>query len=97
MRKASLKRSFGLLALAAVLSMPLVAPASAQHWDRRRDEHWRHDDHRGGDAAGALLGGALLGLGVGAAIGAATAPPPVYYAPPPAYAAPPPPPVYYGY
>ncbi len=50
-----------------------------------------------------MIGGALLGLGVGAAIGALAAPPPVYYAPPPrAYVAPPPgyfapPPVYYGY
>ncbi len=45
---------------------------------------------------GAIVGGALVGLGVGAAIGALCAPP-VVYAPPPAYYAAPPPPVYYGY
>ena len=60
--------------------------------------------HRGHGGAGIALG-AILGLGVGAAILGATqpryyAPPPVYYAPPPrAYYAPPPvayaPPRYY--
>ena len=72
-----------------------------------RDHGWHdrdHDrDHRwqgGGDwrrrgygwGPGAVVGGALLGIGIGAAIGGAY--PPTYYAPPPAYY-PPPPPVYY--
>ena len=49
---------------------------------------------------GAVIGGVLLGLGVGALLGGAlVAPPPVVYAPPPRYANPyaPPPPIYYGY
>ena len=59
----------------------------------------------GGNDGGAVVGGALLGLGVGAFIGGAIAasqapyapPPAVYYAPQqPAYAAPPPG-AYYGY
>ena len=59
--------------------------------------------HRGyGYGGGALLGGALLGLGIGALVTRPYyAPPPVYYAPPPVYYAPPPvyyaPPPYYGY
>ncbi len=96
------------LALAATLAAPL--PASAQNWhDRGRhyDRGHGHDrgyDHRGGNG-GAAVGGALLGLGVGALIGGALAssqpayrpPPPVYYAPPPPGYNAPPPPVYYGY
>ena len=56
--------------------------------------------HGGGgysNNTGAIVGGTLLGLGVGAAIGSLVAPPPVAYAPPPAYYPPAPPPVYYGY
>ena len=52
------------------------------------------------DNSGAVIGGVLLGLGVGALLGGAlVAPPPVVYAPPPPYANPyaPPPPIYYGY
>ncbi|HTN11655.1 MAG TPA: hypothetical protein VL154_11880, partial [Acetobacteraceae bacterium] len=68
----------------------------------RGDRGWR-GDHR--DNSGAIIGGALLGLGLGAVIGGALAPPPAYYAPPPpVYYAPPPPAyyappptVYYGY
>jgi hypothetical protein len=54
--------------------------------------------HGGG---GNFVGGALLGLGVGAVLGGALAPhyyappPPVYYAPPPPVYYAPPPPVYY--
>ena len=51
--------------------------------------------HRGFGYGGAIVGGALLGLGIGAlAARPYYAPPPVYYAPPPpvVYA---PPPVYY--
>jgi hypothetical protein len=53
--------------------------------------HW-------GGGPGPFVGGALLGLGVGAVVGSMLAPPPpVVYAPPPPgyYAAPPA--VYYGY
>jgi len=61
-------------------------------------------------AAPAILG-ALIGIGIGAAIAGSTPPPPVgyyppppayyppppgYYGPPPGYYAPPPPAVYYG-
>ena len=51
--------------------------------------------YRGYGGGGGLALGAILGLGVGAAIVGANqpryyAPPPVYYAPPPAYYAPPP-------
>ena len=110
-------RSLTALALAATLVAPL--PALAQNWhdrgghydhgrgpDRGRGpDHGRGYDHRGGGNGGAVVGGALLGLGVGALLGGALAssqpayrpPPPVYYAPPaPGYYAPPPP-VYYGY
>ncbi len=85
----------GALALAAAT----VAPASTSHaWDR-----WHHDGGWGGGRAwqgnggcgGCGVAGALLGLGVGAVLGAALAngegpPPPAYYSgPPPAYAPPP--------
>ena len=103
MSRSSALRVAGLLGLAVVFSAPAITPAFAQHWDHRGGwggGHVRHDWGRGRGGVG--LGGVLLGLGVGAAVGAAlAAPPPVYYAPPPAYAAPPayyaPPPVYYGY
>jgi hypothetical protein len=57
------------------------------------------------DNSGAVIGGALLGLGIlGGALAlqqSQVAPPPAYYAPPPDYYAPPPayapPPGYYGY
>ncbi len=103
-------RSLTALALATTLVAPL--PALAQNW-HDRGGHYDHDrghghdrgyDHRGGNG-GAVVGGALLGLGVGALIGGAIAssqpayqpPPPVYYAPPPPGYYAPPPPVYYGY
>ncbi len=63
-------------------------------------ERGRGDDRgHGGDGA-AILGGALLGLGVGALLGGAMAPPPAYspppaYVPPPGVYYPPPPPAYY--
>jgi hypothetical protein len=97
-------RSLTAFALATTLVAPL--PASAQNW-HDRGGHYDHDrgyDHRGGNG-GAVVGGALLGLGVGALIGGALtssqpayrAPPPVYYAPPPQGYYAPPPPVYSGY
>jgi hypothetical protein len=53
-----------------------------------------------GGGGGNFVGGALLGLGLGAVVGGALAqpryaPPPVYYAPPPPVYYAPPPPVYY--
>jgi hypothetical protein len=76
------------------------------HDDRGRYDRGHDDRDRGhGGNGGAVVGGALLGLGIGALIGGAiasappayAAPPPVYYAPPPVYGGPPPPPAYYGY
>jgi hypothetical protein len=103
-------RSLIAFSLATTLLAPL--PASAQNWHDHGGhyDHGRgHDrdqgyDHRGGNG-GAVVGGALLGLGVGALIGGALAssqpayraPPPVYYAPPPPGYYAPPPPVYSGY
>jgi hypothetical protein len=64
------------------------------------EAHW----HGGGgcyNCGGNFVGGALLGLGVGAVVGGALAPryyapaPPVYYAPPPPVYYAPPPPAYY--
>jgi protein CpxP len=70
-------RSLIALALAVTLVTPL--PASAQNW-HNRGGHYDHDrghdrdrgDHRGGNG-GAIVGGALLGLGVGALLGGALA------------------------
>jgi len=113
-----LTRSFSLLALAATLAVTLATPVAAQHQDRGRGGHappsqWHGGNSYGGyrnrDDSGAIVGGALLGLGLGALLGGALiAPPPVVYAPPPtyyyngpppyyAYPYAPPPPVYYGY
>ncbi len=75
--------------------------------DWRGGERWRGDGGRRGYGYGygpPVLGGALLGLGLGAVLGGALAPPPVY-APPPGIYYPPgkpgfyeaPPPAYYGY
>lgn len=70
---------------------------------RGYDRGYRGDYGRR-DNTGAIIGGALLGLGVlGGALAlqqSQVAPPPAYYAPPPSYAPPPayaPPPGYYGY
>jgi hypothetical protein len=97
-----IRRSVSVAVLAAAMAAPLALPAVAQPW--RHDGHYDRRDYRGGrdyhrgPGPGAVVGGALLGLGIGAVIGSALAPPPVVYAPPPQqYYAPPPPPVYYGY
>jgi hypothetical protein len=97
-------RSLTALALTTALVAPL--PASAQNWHDHggHHDHDRGYDHHSGNS-GAVVGGALLGLGVGALIGGALAssqpayraPPPVYYAPPPPGYYAPPPPVYSGY
>jgi hypothetical protein len=91
-------------ALAAALVFPAAPPAAAQPWHDYHHGYYYHDHH--GNNTGAVVAGALLGLGVGAALGSVLAappqayapPPPVYYAapPPPAYYAPPPP-AGYGY
>jgi hypothetical protein len=85
----------------------LATPAFAQHRDhghgypQSRQWHGGRSDGGGGynDNSGAVIGGVLLGLGVGALLGGALVAPPVVYAPPPRYANPyaPPPPIYYGY
>ena len=82
----------------AVLGGMIVA-SSAAHADWRHGYGPRYGGYgprygggywRGGPGPGAIVGGALLGLGVGALLAApAYAPPPVVYAPPPAYYPPP--------
>jgi len=87
----TLARSCAALALSAAFLGPTAMPAAAQHWPDRG--HWRYE--HGDNDAGAVIGGALLGLGVGALLGGAfAAPPPAVYAPPPVatYPYPPPPP-----
>jgi hypothetical protein len=96
-----LKRSFTVLVLAATMAAPLGLPAAAQPYRGRPDYHRDYRGggyYHGGPGPGAVVGGALLGLGVGAVIGSALRPPPaVVYAPPPTVVyAPPPPVVYYG-
>jgi hypothetical protein len=104
--------------LALTLTMP-AGPAGAARRDRERGSqlhnvspppragHSYGRGYGGGyhDNSGAILGGALLGLGAGALLGGAIlasppvyAPPPTYYyAPPPyGYQYAPPPPIYYG-
>ena len=86
-----------------VLAVAALAPAAAdaQYYRGGYGGYGHHGyggyGHRGYGGGGAFLGGALLGLGVGALAAPRPyyAPPPVYYAPPPVYYAPPPPPVYY--
>ena len=108
MRFQFVTRSFGLLTLAALLAVMLATPAVAQHQDHGRgyaqSRQWHGGRSYGGngyhDNSGAVIGGVLLGLGVGALLGGAlVAPPPVVYPAPPPYANPyaPPPPIYYGY
>ena len=79
-----------ILLATATIAAPLAADAGPpRHYDGHYDRRGRGDYHRGGGNTGALLGGALLGLGVGALIGGAIAqqgyapPPGAYYPPPP--------------
>ena len=101
-------RILGVLAAAAIFAAgPAVAdyrshganhapPPRAWHGDRRDGGYHYHDN------SGAIVGGALLGLGAGALLGGVLRPPPMVYAPRPYpyYNAQPPagyaPPVYYG-
>jgi len=97
MTRSSTWRKAGLLALALAFAAPAATPSfAAERWQHRGGWGGGHAWHGGGwvgGCGGCGVGGALLGLGVGVAVGAAVAgayaPPPVYYAPPP--------PVYYGY
>jgi hypothetical protein len=103
--RSRLVRAAGLLALTAAVAVPLTAPQPAYaYW--RGGPGWHGGWHGGGWHGGygwhhgwgwhrgwypgAVIGGALLGLGVGAAIASG----PYYYAPPPVVYAPPPPVVY---
>jgi hypothetical protein len=77
--------------------MLTASPAMAQPHDWHGGHRAPPPRARGGYNAGAIVGGTLLGLAAGAAIGSLAAPPAVVYAAPPAYYPPAPPPVYYGY
>ncbi len=82
-----LRKTLATTLAASVLTLGLTATAPAQaQWGRGYYGHY----HRG-YGPGAIVGGALLGLGVGALLAApyAAPPPPVYYAPPPVYYPPP--------
>ena len=77
----------------------MAAPAAQAQW---RGPGWRGPHyaphpayHHGGGVVAPVIGGTLLGLGVGAAIAGALAPPPVVVAPPPPVVYAPPPPAYY--
>ena len=112
MTKSSTRSQACLLALTAVFALSAATPTfAAERWQHKGGwggGHARHDwggrGGGGGGGGGIGVGGVLLGLGVGAALGAAiaapgpvyAAPPPVYYAPPPVQYGPPPA-VYYGY
>jgi hypothetical protein len=102
----ALAASVMLSAVPVLTAMPAYAQPNDWHGhnDHRppppppRGGDWHGGGYHGGGGyhnnTGAIVGGALLGLGVGAAIGAMAAPP-VVYRPAPTYYAPPP--VYYGY
>ena len=72
-----------LTGLAIFAATTVAAPDAQAQW-RRYGYGYR------GYGPGAIVGGAVLGLGIGALLAApAYAPPPVVYAPPPAYYPPP--------
>ncbi len=81
----------GVLAFGAFAPQPALADWRYRGHGGHGHYHPRHYNNNGA----AVLGGALLGLGVGAALGAALVPPAVIYAPPPVVYYPPPPPVYW--
>jgi hypothetical protein len=87
----TMRTSSSLLIAAPVALGLLAAPAAHADWHRHGgwDNGWHGHEHHGhGDA----VAGALIGLGVGAAIGGIIASSqPYYYAPPPVAYAPPPP------
>jgi hypothetical protein len=107
----SKSRFFAALAVSAGLLAAPAAHAEWRHGGWGGHEGWHDHDWRGrgyswggpryyrrGPGIGPIVGGAVLGLGAGALIAGALAPPPVYYPPPRAYYAPPvvyaPPPAY---
>jgi hypothetical protein len=105
----SLSRVVLVLTVTGAMLVPIAASAQPRHDERGRPQAQHYEQHGPpagyyghNDNSGAVVAGALLGLGLGAVIGGALAappvyaPPPVYYAPPPTYYAPPPA-VYYGY
>ena len=95
-------RIFAALPVLAVMALA-PAVANAQYYHRGYGGgYYRGGYGYRGYGVGPFVGGALLGLGVGAVIASTPryyAPPPVYYAPPPVYYAPPAyyaaPPAYY--
>ena len=89
----------GCLMLAAMLTTMPAVEAVAQHRGYRggyrggyHGGYVRRDGYGYRGRGGGFVGGALLGLGVGALIGGTVARP--YYPPPPVYYPPPPPAVY---
>jgi hypothetical protein len=85
-------KSFAKLAVAGVLAAAVLAPtittaSAGNNW------RWRHYHYRGWDPGPAILGGAVLGLTLGALANPYAYPPP----PPPDYYDPPPPPYAGGY
>jgi hypothetical protein len=81
--------AIALVALPLAATFALATPAQAQ-WRRGWGGGYYHGYRHNGWGPGAIVGGALLGLGVGALLAAPyAAPPPVVYAPPPAYYPPP--------
>jgi len=76
-------RSWKTLLIAAPVALGLLAaPAAEAHWRGdgwHGDRGWHHDHDDGGAVAGAIIG-----LGVGALIGAMAASQQPHYAPPPA-------------
>lgn len=79
---------------AGLLAAPSMARADWHGWHVWRGGGWHggwHGGHWNYWGPGAVVAGALAGIGVGALVaGAVAPPPPVYYPPPPAYYAPPP-------
>jgi hypothetical protein len=91
-----LRSMTALLLASTFVASPLAAQPAGWHNDGRQFRppmHGYYHGHR--DDGGAVLGGALLGLGVGALVGSALAQP-NYAPPPPVYYAPQPPGAYYG-
>jgi hypothetical protein len=82
--------------VAAPLAAGLLAAPAAHAGDWHHHGGWGHGYERHWDHGPGPLAGALLGLGIAAAVGGVIASQPYYYAPPPPpYAYAPPPPVVY--
>jgi len=93
----SMTRTGRILTAIPVLAVMALAPTMANAHDFYRGGYGGYGGYRGGYGhrgfgGGAIVGGALLGLGLGAVIASQPryyAPPPVVYAPPPVYYPPP--------